>query len=248
MLQSTFLHIQGIGPKTERTIWRKGIRCWDDFIGRNEVVLSSSRDRYIEEQLRLSGENMGDIRFFERRLPPGETWRLFGEFGERAAYLDIETSGGYDGLDEITVIGLYDGKEAMTFVNGRNLERFEEEVQEYELLITFNGSLFDLPFIRRSFPHISLPPAHIDLRFVLQKLGCRGGLKRIEKALGVARDNEVDGLTGYDAVIMWRAYQAGHAGALDRLLAYNRADIVNLKPLMELAYARLRSTCFPEEG
>lgn len=240
MLQNTFLHIQGIGPKTERLLWRRGIQCWDDFFRRTEPAFSDARDRFIEGELRRSVEHLGDIRFFEKRLPPGEFWRLFGEFRDRAAYLDIETSGGLNGMDEITVIGLYDGREVFSFVNGRDLDRFEERVSAYDLLVTFNGSLFDLPFIRRAFPHISLPPGHIDLRFVLKRLGYSGGLKAIEKALGVGRDAGIDGLNGYDAVRLWQAHQEGRPGALDRLLAYNRADIVNLEPLMLMAYNRLR--------
>ena len=76
---------------------------------------------------------------------------------------DIETSGGYQGMDEITVIGLYDGCDVHTFVNGSNLDEFEISISQYDLVITFNGTTFDLPFIRRWFPNISLPPAHIDL-------------------------------------------------------------------------------------
>ncbi|VBB43925.1 conserved hypothetical protein [uncultured Desulfatiglans sp.] len=240
MLQNTFLHIQGIGPKTEKGLWRRGIRCWDDFLRRSGTVFSDARDRYIEEEIRRSADHLEDIRFFAGRLPPGELWRLFGEFRSRAAYLDIETSGGLDGMDEITVIGLYDGNQVFSFVNGRDLDRFEEKVCAYDLLVTFNGSLFDVPFIRRAFPHITLPHAHIDLRFVLKRLGYSGGLKRIEKALGVGRDSDVDGLNGYDAVRMWRAHREGREGALERLLAYNRADIVNLEPLMVLSYERLK--------
>lgn len=52
-------------------------------------------------------------------------------------------------------------------------------------MITFNGGPFDLPFIRRQFPGIKLPPAHIDLRFFLRQLGLRGGLKAIERRLGL---------------------------------------------------------------
>ena len=111
--------------------------------------------------------------------------------------------------------------------------------------VTFNGTTFDLPIVRRWFPNISLPPAHIDLRFLLKKLGYVGGLKKIEKSLGLMRDPEIDGMKGYDAVLLWKAYQWGDQEALRRLIKYNTADIVNLRPLMELGYRELKSQLLP---
>ena len=156
-------------------------------------------------------------------------------------FLDIETTGLYQGVDEITIIGLYDGETVKTFVKGINLAEFEAEITVYELVITFNGAQFDLPFIRRQFPNISLPPAHIDLRFFLKRLGYRGGLKAIEKAFGLSRGSAIDGIDGYEAVLLWRAYQWGDESALDRLILYNTADIVHLKPLMERGYQEMKT-------
>jgi uncharacterized protein YprB with RNaseH-like and TPR domain len=162
-------------------------------------------------------ENRDNIHFFLDRLSPGDLWRAFNNFKHNTVYLDIETSGFYQGIDEITVIGIYDGQRVRTFVQGINLDEFELAIGPYELVITFNGSQFDLPFIRRQFPNISLPPAHIDLRFFLKKLGYRGGLKAIEKSFGLSRDSAIDGMDGYDAVLMWNAYQCGDESALERL-------------------------------
>ncbi|MBW1677637.1 MAG: ribonuclease H-like domain-containing protein, partial [Deltaproteobacteria bacterium] len=166
-------------------------------------------------------------------------------FKHKAVYLDIETTGFYQGIDEITLIGIYDGQNIKTFVQGMNLDEFELAIAPYELVITFNGSQFDLPFIRRQFPHISLPPAHIDLRFFLKKLGYRGGLKAIEKSFDLSRDSAIDGMDGYDAVLMWNAYQSGDENALERLILYNTADIVDLEPLMEIGYQEMKSQLLP---
>ena len=175
-------------------------------------------------------------------------WRVFDVFKSKAVYLDIETSGGYEGVDEITVIGIYDGETVQTFVNGINLDAFEIAIAPYDLVITFNGSSFDLPYIRRWFPGISLPPGHIDLRFMLKKLGYSGGLKKIEKDFGLCREPEIDGMDGYEAVRLWREYQWGDKKALDTLIQYNSADIVNLKPLMEAGYNELKTRVLRTEG
>lgn len=240
MLKNTFIHIPGIGPKTEQLLWKRGILTWEDFLDHKKPILSSDRDAVIRRELEISLENRNNLLFFANRLPSSELWRVFESFREEAVFLDIETSGGYQGLDEITLIGLYDGQKVQTFVNGRNLEDFELAIASYPLIITFNGSCFDLPYLRAWFRHISLPPAHIDLRFVLKKLGLRGGLKAIEKQVGLSRDPMVEGMNGFDAVLLWKAYQWGDQSALERLILYNTMDIVQLKPLMELSVREMK--------
>ena len=245
MLQHTFIHIQGVGPKIEQGLWRRSIYRWKDFLNHGKPIFSSARDLMIRNELKASLEHLTNIRFFCDRLSSTNLWRIFSTFRDRAVYLDIETSGGYRGVDEITVIGLYDGHSVYTFVNGQNLEEFEIAIASYELVITFNGGSFDLPFIKRWFPNITLPPAHIDLRFFLNKLGYRGGLKSIEKQFGLRRDPDIDGMDGYDAVKLWNVYQWGDKGALEKLVRYNRADIVNLKPLMERGYEQMKKRLLP---
>jgi len=247
LLERTFIHISGIGKKTERIIWQKGIKDWDQFLRRKAAVFSPARDRYIHEQLLQSKRNVSNIRFFEQRLSSDEMWRLFYAFRHRAVYLDIETTGGYQGLHDITVIGLYDGKEYRAFVSGKNLEAFESAISAFDLVITFNGSNFDLPFIRRWFRHICLPPAHIDLRFLLKRLGYGGGLKKIEKQLGMKREAEVSDMNGYDAVQLWKAYEWGDQKALDLLIRYNRADVVNLEYIMNFCYECMKERVLLDE-
>jgi uncharacterized protein YprB with RNaseH-like and TPR domain len=240
LLEHTFVHIQGIGEKTEKRLWQDGLLTWDLFLNAGKPVFGRERDAFIRRELEKSLKHIHDIRFFEDRFPSEHMWRLYNHFKHSAVFLDIETSGGYMGTDDITVIGLYDGAETQTFVSGINLQEFEAAVAQYDLVVSFNGGCFDIPFIRRAFPNITLPPAHIDLRFFLKRLGYRGGLKRIEKECGLCRDLAIADMDGYDAVRLWRAYQWGDPSALELLVQYNRADIVNLKPLMEMGYRQMR--------
>lgn len=242
MIENTFIHIQGIGPKTERCIWCQGIRDWDSFLSHRGIVISPGKDSLIRMHLEESIAHYDDINYFEERLPAPDKWRMFGNFKKRSVYLDIETSREYSGGDLITVIGLYDGSDVYTFVNGQNLKEFEIAVSNYDLIITFNGSSFDLPIIRKYFPGISLPAGHIDLKFLLKRLGYQGGLKKIEKEFGLCRSTVIDGMNGFDAVKLWHAYSWGDKDALDLLVKYNTADIVNLKPLMEEGYEKLKRT------
>jgi uncharacterized protein YprB with RNaseH-like and TPR domain len=159
--------------------------------------------------------------------------------------VDIETDGGYY-ASSVTVIGLYDGLSAKTYVKGDNLADFAEDVSRYALLVTFNGATFDLPLLRRAFPGVNWDHLHIDLRFALAALGYKGGLKHIEKQVGIERPYEIHGLGGDDAIVLWEQYRRGSQEALELLVEYNKADIVNLEVLLTLAYPRLQARA--EEG
>jgi hypothetical protein len=239
MIEHTFIHLPSIGARTEMNLWRQGVLTWDDletFLQQRQV---SPRRQRLAEQIRASRRYRRQPAYFHHRLPPAERWRLYRDFLGRCAFLDIETTGMSGTYHEITVIGLYDGSQVYQFINGENLERFEDAVQAYDLLVTFNGSRFDLPFIERFFRNFRFHHAHIDLRWVLQRLGIPGGLKRIEPLFGISRPGAIQDLGGYEAVLLWNQYLQGEVEALRRLLQYNQADVVNLKTIMELAWDRL---------
>lgn len=248
MLTNTFCHLPGISARSERYLWDSGICSWDELLRHPEPPISAARLRTAREQLPLAESRLveGDPRWFTDRLSSKEHWRLFPEFRDRIAYLDIETTGLDRDLDAITTIALYDGRRIRTYVQGENLEAFADDIREYELLVTYNGKCFDVPFIERAM-NIRLPQAHIDLRFLLQSLGFRGGLKGCERQLGLGR-GDLDGVDGFFAVLLWRDYQrSGQRAALETLLAYNIEDVVNLEALMVMAYNRkLEGTPFSD--
>ena len=68
-------------------------------------------------------------------------------------------------------------------------------------------------------------------------------MKRIERRLRLDRPDDLKGLTGSDAVKLWRRYERGDDDALDALIGYNREDVENLRPLMGYAYEALRARC-----
>lgn len=246
MLKSTFIHVPGIGEGLERRIWNSGIKTWSDFFHNGHTIgLSSNRQETILKELRVSRKKLsdGDFSYFKQSLPSQEYWRMYPEFSKHTAFVDIETTGlGYE--DDITMIGLYDGRKTNTYVRGQDLEEFGKDIQKYKVLVTFNGTCFDLPFIRSAFPDLPLDQVHIDLRWVLYKIGLRGGLKAIEQSLGVCRSEEIRGMTGWDAVHLWHRYLKGDQQSLDLIIKYNREDIVNLKKIIELTYPQLVKNTF----
>jgi uncharacterized protein YprB with RNaseH-like and TPR domain len=112
---------------------------------------------------------------------------------------------------------------------------FLEDIEYAALLVTFFGTGFDLPFLRRAFG-IQFPQIHIDLCFLLKRLGYSGGLKNVEKQLGIQREDDILGMDGMDAIRLWNEWQRGNQQSGDLLLEYNRADILGLETLMEIAW------------
>jgi uncharacterized protein YprB with RNaseH-like and TPR domain/predicted nuclease with RNAse H fold len=243
MLQQTFLHIPGIGKLTERELWNHGIQSWDDAdrFEKRFGAVGARLQQKLDEFIPLSRDAVRrkDAGFFERLTELGEAWRVFPEFARQCAYVDIETTGLSSVFDNITMVGIYDGRRYKMFVDGQNLEEVPSELAKYSLIVTYNGSNFDIRFLRLRFPGLQVPPIHIDLRWVTRRLGMGGGLKAVEEKLGLIRSDETREMSGYDATVLWSQYQRGDQEALQRLVAYNTEDVVHLKAIMEIAYDRL---------
>ena len=237
MLEHTFCHIPGLGLKTERRLWQSGINRWDDWRDPQPVPMKTACTAEIPALLAASRRALAtDPAFFTGRLAANEHWRIFPHYRDATAFLDIETTGLADAA-EITTIAFYDGREVTTFVNGEDLEDFPAFIDRFQVLVTYNGRGFDVPFLERFF-RIRLTQAQIDLRYVLARLGFKGGLKGCERGLGINRGT-LDGVDGYFAVLLWNEYcNTGDRRALDTLLAYNVEDTVNLERLAVTAYNR----------
>jgi len=248
MLQNSFQHIPGIGKKTEAQLWNAGLTHWQSVTPDNPFPLSLKKYATISTHIEASFRQLADNNsgYFKDLLPVQEHWRLFPEFRRSTAFIDIETTGMRPWEMDITTIALYDGAHVRYYIQGRNLEDFVEDIQAYNVIVTYNGKCFDVPFIEHYF-RTRLTQAHIDLRYILKSLGYSGGLKRCEKALGLDR-GDLDGVDGYFAVLLWLEYQETRSErALETLLAYNIEDVLKLEDLMILAYnMKIRNTPFYE--
>lgn len=247
MLPESFVFLPTIGLKTEARLWRRGVRDWGDYLERprrpEHVPLLARAQTALDSR---------DPGFFAYHLPRSEHWRTWREFGAGALAVDIETD-----ARGITVVGIH-GPRALVQPEGRHdrdlgatvtrmLVRGEDltpkavtdALAPASMLLSFNGASFDLPALAAygvRFPKVP----HADLLTPLRRAGFRGGLKKVERAAGLERPASVAGLSGYDAILLWRQHELGDAGALPRLVLYNACDVENLPPLAELAYGRLR--------
>ncbi|SEV95571.1 ribonuclease H-like domain-containing protein [Natrinema salifodinae] len=241
-IENSFIPVRGVGEATERKLWANGVTHWDEFDG--SVVgptLSDRIESFIDEG--RSHLERGDVSVFAEALPASSRWRCYENVSDEACFLDIETTGLDASCSDVTTVSLHRDGETKTFVKDRDLtsDRLERELDESALLVTFNGQRFDVPFLETCFDvDVDLP--HVDLMYSCKKLGLDGGLKAIERDLGIDRD--MPDISGRDAVRLWREYEAGDDAALETLVEYNRADTVNLEPLMELVVDRLHDQVF----
>ncbi|MFH1858042.1 MAG: ribonuclease H-like domain-containing protein [Candidatus Omnitrophota bacterium] len=157
--------------------------------------------------------------------------------GRVDGYLDIETTGFSPQTAELTVIGLY-------VVYGRNQSAFyqpygsqisarslRKALSGIDTLYTYNGTRFDLPFIEeKTGVAIEKSCRHEDLMYRCWEKGLYGGLKGVERLLEIPRITQ--DIDGWMAVQLWRRFcRKGDQTALQRLLAYNREDVMNLTAL-----------------
>jgi uncharacterized protein YprB with RNaseH-like and TPR domain/predicted nuclease with RNAse H fold len=236
ILPETFVHIEGIGPKTERRLWQAGILDWEAL-----AQTRMARRQNIGAVLKRSRQALacGEVDYFFATLPSGERWRAFADFGPKFVALDIETTG-LSIYDQVTVIGIESDGEYRTFVRGANLEEAQGVLAEAKGLITFNGALFDLPFIQRTFPDLVMPRVHVDLRFLARRVGLAGSLKTVEHLAKLDRGQELTDVSGYEATVLWSEYEyEGRRASLRELIRYNAADTCVLRPLAELVVDRL---------
>jgi uncharacterized protein YprB with RNaseH-like and TPR domain len=241
MIESSFCLLTGVGQKTERRLWQLGVGTWTEFRSAHTLPgIGPCWKTVYDEELgqAQAARAQEDARYFGNKLPAIEQWRLYEWLRPRAVYLDIETNS----FGQITVVGLYGQSGFTSLVQGESLtrQRLCDELTQYDLLVTFNGTSFDLPVLLASIQGLPLDQPHMDLCLLGRQLGYRGGLKAIELQLGIQRREDLWGLSGADAGQLWNRWRHSRdAAARERLLAYNEADCVNLQPLADLFYCQM---------
>ena len=232
MLTNSFCFLPTIGKNKEESIWKQGILTWEQFL-QTETINGLSKETKAKCNLILNESKKqlidNNSTFFKLKQ---ESWRLYSHLKEDVLFLDIES----DTKGPI-VIGMYDKEKTMVMVKGVNMDKkvLLQALNGKKLIVSYNGSSFDLPRINKCFD-IELNLPHIDLKGLCPRLGLIGGLKEIEKLVGIKRPEHLHG-SPTDA---WRAFFAsGDKEYLDLIIQYNEEDTVNLHPLMEYVYNKL---------
>jgi uncharacterized protein len=241
MIRRSFVFLPSVGPATEKGIWSKGATTWNEFLSTERIAgFSKRRKEDLDARLTEAQSFLDDERteYFCGLLPSTEQWRMFDELRNGVAYLDIETTGVGPG-NLVTVVGIMRNGIMTTLVHGKDLNHgaIKEALDGVKMLVTFNGSSFDLPMIEHEFPFSVPRVPHYDLRHVCPKAGYHGGLKSVEQQIGISRPQEIEYVTGEQAVYLWHLWsRKGNRNALDLLTKYNAEDVKNLEPLADIVY------------
>lgn len=240
MIQHSFVHLPGIGPETERRFWRDGVQTWDDLEAGVDKFFGAKKALTIARALKecRSAHQAGELRYFQERFKSSDMWRLLPGFlaseeADNMAYLDIETTGlGFPPECASTTIAvLFRGKLEVEHVHERKRLLVKELERNARMFVTFNGSTFDLPFLRREF-RVQLQQPHIDLRYWMSNLGRKGGLKAIQKTFREVPQRSSMDIDGFDAVRLWNLHRHAVPNALETLMTYNAEDTLVLEHLV----------------
>lgn len=240
MIKNTFLFLDKIGRKKEHRIWQSGVKDWNDFVEAQKINGISGTSKYYydrkinEAQQALLQENAF---YFNDKIPSTERWRLYRYFKDNCCFVDIET----DSYGRITVVGIADSNTTKQFVRGINLDvrSIENEFKRYKIIITFNGSSFDLPKLQQEGIRVNL--LHIDLKPLCVNLGLKGGLKEVEKILQLKRPAHLYG----NPVELWKSFHAsGDREYLELLLDYNKEDCENLQNVINYVYKEMSNKLY----
>ncbi len=246
MIKESFIFLNCIGEKKEKQIWGQGIRDWDSFKKTSVIKGLSQKSKLLYDTQLTQASNAlkeNNSSFFIDKLEQKHTWRLYEEFKDEACFFDIETTG-IKKKDHIIAAGIFDGLKTKTLISGINfnINTLARELKRYKIIITFNGSSFDIPFLKKRYPSLIPKIPHIDLKHACFSAGLKNNLKDIEKRLGITRNPIINKIRGGDVYRLWRMYFAsGDEHYLNLLIEYNEEDAVNLQKIADFVLKKLEN-------
>lgn len=233
MLQNTFLHLKKVNLKQEAKLWAKGITDWDQYEAAFDRQLSLFEKQKPTFEISRKNFEQNNFKYFIERIPVSEYYRIALHCPGDVLFLDIETTGSGFRFDQITVVGWSLGDDFGFYIAGEAPEPMLEAIDRAKVVVTFNGSGFDIPIVKSAFPQATFPVCHIDLRYLTRRVGLRGGQKKIEKAIGMYREDDILDMTGQQAPILWDQHLKGDPHALGTLVRYNYADVYGMKIILD---------------
>lgn len=239
-IRGAMRHLPGVGPARMDDFLRRGLHDWGALLHEYRGLgLPGKHDRLVKTlEAGEAALARSDIHYFTGALHRADHWRILADFFDRATFLDIETSGDELRPEITTIIAKHAGR-LHIYTAERNLDEFLHLLDHITFWVTFNGASFDVPQLENHF-HIPLRDiAHVDLRWVCYHAQLRGGLKEIERAIGLTRPPDLVGMDGAEADWLWRRWkQTGNEKLVQRLVRYCAADVIGLELLSRWLVAR----------
>ena len=229
MIAGYTLHIKPLNSGNSRRRYAR--RMAQSMLPFPEITLNS-----VKPKRRLMS-SAGAVR--RSTAPADRRWATALANPSRVIFLDVETTGLSWFYDNLTIVGWVCDGVYRLHIAGDDATPLLNALKAARALVTFNGTLFDLRFLRKAFGDLSLPPMHIDLRYLAKRVGLTGGQKAIESALSLSVRLGMEGVDGAEAVLLWHRYLRGDDPALNRLIDYNRRDVFGMCGILDEVLDRL---------
>ncbi len=241
MLIHTFQHLPGIGKVKEKQLWKSGLTSWDLFDAtekRHHNLFRAEDSVQLGIEASRQALEQGNIPFFNAGLPKEEYYRILLSFPRQTLFLNIETTGSSRWYDHITLAGWEIDQTYGVGIRGKSSQAMVEAFSRAKAIVTFNGTIRDIPFLEKEFPDLSIPVCHVDLHYFVRRVHVFGGQEAVEKEFGIERDPKLQRVIGEASPVLWHKYCWGDLDALKLLIEYNHADIQGLKQILDAAAAR----------
>lgn len=169
----------------------------------------------------------------------------------RIAAVDIETTGLNPSRNKFVLGGIMDLETKVIhqyFAENRSeeseaLSAFIDELSNFDMVITYNGKHFDLPFIQKRADHYEIPfesPYNLDLYLVLNGHSPIKNFvpnlkqKTVENYMGLWQ-TRTDEISGAESVELYNLYEkSGDQKLRDKILLHNSDDVLQLARLMKV--------------
>lgn len=225
LLDCSLCMLDGISPAAECALHRRGSFLQKQVVAAADSLFSPRKAAQVRSSFEMI-QKARDPRLIDclvNTLPCGYRVRALHDFFEKAAFIDIETTG-LENVASITCISVLINGKMSTFVQGINLYDFLDTWQKCALIVSFNGKKFDLPRILRAF-HLSTVPVHIDLIDEAAHFGIRGGLKKLSPCLEFQWQADAN-MNGEEASKLFKEYLISrNPEQLAKIIAYNQDDV-----------------------
>lgn len=169
----------------------------------------------------------------------------------KLGFLDIETTGLNSSINKVFLIGILTVHENQLVATQFFADSKEEEkdileqasllLSSLDLVITYNGSTFDIPFLNKRFTFYGMDfqvPRYtsFDLYKIIRKYGYNlfpdYKLKTIENYLGIERK---DTISGKEGILLYQEYlKSGNPTYRKNLLLHNLEDVYHLTKILVL--------------
>ena len=254
-LYSSLMHISGISPKEESEYWKKGIYNLSQL--REVLYLKDAllNDVHLDPILKsiedISNSDISKIlNELYNKSGRSNYYRVAYSYPEDIMFLDIETTGLSRIYHYVTLIGWIINGNYNYWIPGMDDSVFRDTFKKAKMIVTFNGTKFDCPFLNKIFNDIKVTKKpHIDLMYLCKAFGLMHGQKKIETQVGFNRPKEVAQCDGKEAIVLWYKFLFGNDSALKEMIIYNFYDISGMMFILDyIFFEQIYGNTFPKEG